>query len=141
MFSKRYEDRLSAWRDFRLSLEKSSDPLQDVIDLYAKAPMVSIATDPWDQKTWPQPWQLLQENEYCDFTTVLGMCFSLQLTDRFFGSKFEIHISTDYEKSESYYLLFVDNIIIGYKHDTYITLDKLPNSVISQRIYPMPELQ
>lgn len=141
MFNKRYEEQLSLWKDFRTSLDSSNDPLQDVIDFYELAPLVSIATDPWDKKTWPTPWQLLQENEYCDFTTVLGMCYSLQLTDRFSESNFEIHISTDHEKSETYYLLFVDDQVIGFNRDSYVNRGTLPNSLISQRVYVMPRLQ
>jgi hypothetical protein len=141
MFNKDYDERLACWREFRLTLETAKDPLQDVINFYKTVPLVSIATDPWDQKTWPTPWELIKENEYCDFVTVLGMCYSLQLTDRFKRSNFEIHISTDNEKSESYYLLFVDNFIIGYDRDVFVTRKDLPDSLISQRIYHMPDLQ
>lgn len=141
MFNKNYEERLSLWREFRTSLESSNDPLQEVINFYSLAPLVSIATDPWDQKTWPTPWELLKENEYCDFTTVLGMCYSLQLTDRFFGSNFEIHISTDHEKSETHYLLFVDGQVLGFNRDSYVNKATLPETLISQRVYTMPDLQ
>jgi len=140
MFNKKYEDQLSLWRDFRMQLESSPDPLQNVIDFYARAPLVSISTDPWDQKTWPNPWELLKMNEYCDFCIVLGMCYSLQLTERFLESKFEIHISTDHEKSKMYYLLFVDNNVLGFNHDVYVDRTTLPQSLVSQREYIMPAL-
>ena len=66
MFDKTYEDRMVSWVDFRRTLEQSKDPIQDVIDNYNTAPTVSIHTDAWDQKSWPDPWQLLQENQYCE---------------------------------------------------------------------------
>ena len=83
MFDKTYEDRLLAWSKFRQGLETSTDPIQDVIDNYNTAPTVSIHTDPWNQDSWPSPWQLILENQYCEFSRVLGMCYSLQLTERF----------------------------------------------------------
>jgi hypothetical protein len=141
MFNKNYEEQLSLWRDFRDSLETSENPLQDIIEFYKLAPLVSIATDPWDRKTWPNPWELLKENEYCDFTTVLGMCYSLQLTDRFSGSNFEIHISVDHKKSETHYLLYVDDQVLGFNRDAYVSRNTLPESLISQRVYGMPPLQ
>jgi len=138
MFDKTYEDRLGAWVAFRRSLEQSKDPIQDVIDCYNTAPTVSIHIDPWDQKSWPDPWQLIQENQYCDFARVLGMCYSLQLTDRFNGSNFEIHITTDYEESANYYILVVDNYAIGYYNNTCTSIDELPTTLVDQKIYSMP---
>ena len=76
-----YEQRLSEWSTFRDSLEASEDPLQDVINYYNKIPTVSIQTDPYTPSTWPSPWELINENMYCDFCRVLGMCYPLQLTD------------------------------------------------------------
>lgn len=140
MFDKTYEDRLLAWSKFRQSLESSLDPIQDVIDKYNTAPTVSIHTDPWDQSTWPDPWQLLIENQYCEFARVLGMCYSLQLTDCFNESKFEIHIAIDYKKSTSYYFLVVDKYVIGY-YNSYNDIEELPDSVVAQKIYNMPHRQ
>ena len=125
MFDKSYEDRLAVWREFREDLETTFDPLQKVIDFYNQAPRVSIHTDPWDENTWPSPWELINENQYCDFTRVLGMCYSLQLTERFKHSKFEIHIST--ENNLGYlYLLFIDNFVIGWDDNSYVKKDDLP---------------
>jgi len=64
---KKYEDRLASWSAFREVLETSKDPIQEAIDYYDSAPRVSINTDPWDQKTWPTPWELVSENQYCNF--------------------------------------------------------------------------
>jgi len=141
MFDKTYEDRLVAWVAFRHALEESKDPIQDVIDCYNTAPTVSIHTDAWDKKSWPDPWQLLQENQYCQFTRVLGMCYSLQLTDRFNGSSFQITINTDKQKSESYYILAVDKSAIGYYNSTYIPVDELPASLITEKKYLLPQRQ
>jgi len=55
MFDKTYEQRLVAWVAFRYSLERSKDPIQDVIDCYNTAPTVSIHTNAWDQKELARP--------------------------------------------------------------------------------------
>jgi hypothetical protein len=140
MFDNSFEDRLVAWRKFRDGLEISTTPLGDVVCLYSTAPLVSIHIDPWDQTTWPMPWQLLKENQYCDFCIVLGCCYSLQLTDRFKASSFEIHIGMDYANSQTYYLLFVDSNVIGYEPNTVTVKSKLPETLVPQRIYVMPSL-
>tara|TARA_Y100000389_G_C17441662_1_gene508960 strand:+ start:1211 stop:1633 length:423 start_codon:yes stop_codon:yes gene_type:complete len=140
MYNKKYEERLATWSEFRSSLEDSNTPFLDVVDFYASAPKTRYAVDPWGQSTWPDPWQLLEENLYCEFSVVLGMCFSLQLTDKFSGSNFEIHISTNNKKAETHYLLFVDDICVNYK-DGVISKENLPDALYSQSIYSMPVLQ
>lgn len=140
MFNKKYEQRLELWAKFRETLEDSQDPLVDTIDFYRQSPTVSIHTDPWNPESWPTPWELINENQYCEFTRVLGWCYSLQLTDRFNGSKFEIHIITDNCLSYKY-LLFVDDFVLGYKEGEVVHRNNLPKNLKSQQAYPMPALQ
>jgi hypothetical protein len=141
MFEKQYEARLAIWRDFRNSLEENDNPYQAVINFYSTAPMVNIHTDPWDPEMWPNPWELLLENEYDDFCRVLGMCYSLQLTERFKGDNFEIHISTDKENSLTCYLLFVNGIVLNWDDEEPVSVSELPDTLVSQMIYNMPSLQ
>lgn len=140
MFENTFEERLSSWRDFRETLEDHPDPIQAVIDYYNQIPLTSVHTDPWNNSAWPGPWELISENQYCEFSRVLGQCYSLQLTDRFKGSKFEIHIITDNGLSVLY-LLFVDNNVIGWDDKTYVNKDEIPDSYASQKVYVMPPLQ
>jgi hypothetical protein len=139
MFTKNFEQQLVAWKEFRDSLEDAEDPFQQVLEYYKQAPLTTISCDPWDKNTWANPWQLLDENDYCEFGIVLGMCYSLQLTDRFKGSNFEIHISTNKEKSETHYLLFVDDTCVNYK-DEVVSREELPDALQPQTVYHMPEL-
>lgn len=140
MFEKLYEHRLASWRAFRNRLELSNDPLQEVIDFYNNAPNVSVHTDPWDNSMWPGPWELINENQYCEFSRVLGQCYSLQLTERFKETNFEIHISTDNSLS-IVYLLYVGDLVIGWDDKTYVHKDKISTTFMSQKAYIMPSLQ
>ena len=137
MFKLNYEDRLQEWSKFRQTLETSEDPFRDVIDFYNKIPMVSIHTDPWSKDSWPDPWQLILENQYCAFCIVLGQCYSLQLTERFSSSDFEIHIAIDRKKSDTYYMLWVDGKVLGYIADDYVLQENLPNTIEIQKSYTM----
>ena len=136
MFSKTYDERLQCWSDFRNSLEESDDPFRQVIEFYKQAPSVSIHTDPFNEEAWPDPWQLLFENQYCDFTRVLGYGYSLQLTERFKGSSFEIHICTDNVLGYMY-LLFVDDFVLGYDDNKAVSKNELPNDLRSQHVFPL----
>jgi hypothetical protein len=137
MFNKKYEDRLVLWREFRDGLELSKDPIQEAINFYQHAPTSLLAADPYEKSTWPDPWQLLEENNYCSFVKILAICYTLQLTDKFSQSNFEIHITRDNEKSRTYYLLYVDDIVIGFNEDTYVYKTELPNTLYSEIIHTM----
>jgi len=141
MFNQKYEDRLQSWSAFRQSLEDSNDPLQDVVAKYGQAPTVSIHTDPYNKNIWPTPWQLIQENQYCEFCIVLGQCYSLQLTERFKEVDFEIHISIDKEKAIDFYLLHIQDRVIGYDKLRHISDYELPKTIETQIKYPMPKIQ
>lgn len=141
MFDKKYDDRLRAWSEFRNQLESSADPIQDTIDFYNRAPLVSIAVDPYDESTWLEPWDLLHENTYCDFAIILGIAYTLQLTTRFSEDSFEIHICTNHEKSEVKYLLYVNQKVIGYRRDHAVSVEELPQNLKIEKQYCLPPLQ
>lgn len=142
MFNKPYDTRLSLWREFRQSLETCDDPIQRAIDFYSDAPTVTLNADPWDKATWPDPWELLKLNEYCDFTRVMGIGYSLQLTERFSGNQFEIHIYTHNNKGYVFLLVIDNNHVIGWEKDMWTKLDELPiKDLRSQHIHSFPKHQ
>jgi hypothetical protein len=132
-----FEERMAQWADFRELLHDCSDPVQATIDEYEKAPRVSIHTDPYDRSTWPNPWELIQENQYCDFCKLLGICYTLQLSDCFSDEEFEIHIQRSDETGELYYLLFVGNRVVGYDGETHVANTELPPDLSVQHRYKM----
>ena len=97
--------------------------------------------DPWDSSTWLDPWELLHENLYCEYCILLGICYTLQLTDNLTYKTFEIHICIDRKFNDRHYLLKVDDRIIGYEQGTHIHIDELPSSLHSEVIYPMTEIE
>lgn len=140
MFEKSYEDRLVDWISFRNSLEISENPLEDVVDFYKKAPIVSFQVDPFDQSTWLTPWEILKENLYCDFVKILAICYTLQLTERFSQQEFEIHIALDDKRSSTNYLLFIGDTCIGYDNDQPIPTTDLPENLIFDTSHRMPAI-
>lgn len=141
MQDKKYEERLSEWSEFRKTLEDSQDPLQDVINFYNTIPLVSIHTDPYDKNTWPTAWELIHDNQYCEFCIVLGMYYSLQLTERFSGEKFEIHIGVDRDKTDYFYLLVVGDRVLGLNRTKHISKKQAFEYFISQQSYQMHNQQ
>ena len=141
MFDKKYQERLVIWREFRDTLEASANPIQDTIDFYNQAPSCLIAADPYTPSSWPNPWELLEENNYCSFVKILAICYTLQLTDVLSQASYEIHITRDNENSETYYLLYVDDIVIGFNGDTHVHRSKIPNTLRSELVHSLQPQQ
>lgn len=137
MFDKKDEDRLRAWVEFRKLLEESNDPIQDTITQYNNAPMVNIQVDPYDQDRWPTAWELLNDNQYCDFARLLGIFYTLNLTTKFSKAPAEIHISRNKENSEVLYLLYIGDSVIGYDFDKAVNATDLPQNLSTEITYTL----
>ena len=138
MFSEVFENRLVEWRSVRDSLETCNNPLQQVIEVYKKAPRIhNKDIDLWDQSTWLDPWQLINENGYTETCVLCGICYTLQLTERFSQSKFEIINSTNIETGETFQYLKVDNMVLQPMEGVVKNISECPSTWISQRIYDM----
>jgi len=141
MFSEVFETRLKEWRLLREKLEYSDKPFEDLLEAYNKAPRIhNKDITPWDQKSWRGPWHLIDENGYTDTCIICGLCYTLQLTERFSKSQFEIHISTNNKTQETFLLLAVDDVVIQPQESKVLTRAEVPSTWISQKIYPMQGL-
>jgi len=141
MFDLPYEKRLQAWREFRGYLETASDPIQDVINWSNQAQTKEPELYEWSEDLFPEPWELIGESKYSPLYKTLLICYTLQLTDRFCDTDFEIHISTDTEMpTEHLYLLRFNKQVIGYE-DHAILASELPNTIVSQRVYAITSQQ
>lgn len=129
----------SAWYKLRQDIEQSTNPLDLVVDFFDQLPKVKIYTDPYDQDTWPTPWELISENEYCPFNKILGICYTLQLTERFKNCQPKINVAIDTINKTVYYLLFIEDKVYGYD-EGWIAASKLPKSLKMQKNYTMRAL-
>lgn len=133
------QTRQSAWYQLRQNLETSEDPFSDVASFFLRLPRVKFYTDPYDSTTWPTPWELIDENEYCEFNLILGMCYTMQLTERFKDTRPTINLAIDNVNKTVYYLLYIDDKVYGYD-DSWIAASELPKSLKMQKIYTMKPL-
>ena len=76
-------DRILKWREWRNSLTLLSleDCLKEVAVAWAKAPIVNHYLIPDEISEWPDPWNLINDNIYCDLSITLGMFYTLALCD------------------------------------------------------------
>jgi hypothetical protein len=131
MFDLSPDERLTAWADLRHDLDTSKNPLEQLIEFWDHPPYVPYNrnVDPYNQRSWPTPWEIVIENKYDDFTKVLMMAWTLKLTDKFKDSKIEIKTYADIEKNRQYNLLYVDDsVVINYVDNCLSVVDDIPDS-------------
>lgn len=111
MFTLSTEDRLSSWADHRMLLESSSDPLIDTFSFWKSAPFIPYNRniDPYNQRDWPTPWEIIAENKYDDFTRSLMIAYSIKYTQRFKNTVIEVHTLVDSTRSICYNVVCIDN--------------------------------
>lgn len=140
MFEKKYEDRLKVWHDFRESLSNSRDPIQDTINFWNRAPLVSRNIDPYDPETWPDPWEMIEENSYCEYTKILAMAYTLKLSKTFENWQPTFKIGLDKQKSRLYYMLEVNDKVLGFYQGKSVHIKELPDDIHIQKIIRLSEL-
>jgi hypothetical protein len=84
MWPATFDARLASWTQLRdqcqtLSLE---DALTAVNTWWFNSPWRPYYLHWDDLKTWPDPWQLLSDNVYCDLARGLGILYTISLLDR-----------------------------------------------------------
>ena len=115
-------ERLRYWHDFRkkISTLPIEDAIQETHHLWCFAPYVThyLTTD--QIATWPNPWELVNDNYYCDLAKALAMTYTLYLTDHHIESTIEIYM--DKSSKHQYNLVFIEGgkYVLNYLHDEII---------------------
>ena len=113
MFDLDVEQRLSAWAQHRLSLEnlKDLEVMRQVWEFWKLAPFIPYnrKVDPFYQRGWPSPWEIIVENKYDDFTKALMIGCTLKLTSNFKNSSIEIKTLIDKQKGVPYNIVCIDS--------------------------------
>lgn len=81
IFQSDYETRLKDWHNLKKSVaDKDLRNKSILIDnWWQKAPLVTHYLHTKDLNNWPNPWELLVENTYCEVARALGMCYTLYM--------------------------------------------------------------
>jgi hypothetical protein len=128
MWKLKADDRLDRWKSFRQRLGEL--PLEQALvecqDFWQSAPFTPYYLDYHDLDKWPDPWQLVYENWYCDIAKALGIVYTLHLCRHGEQLKLAIHIYQDIETKGQYNLVWID--------DGKYVLNFNPNEIVNRNI-------
>lgn len=124
VFQTTFDLRLQSWFELRQSLinETIQEKCIKVDTYWQNAPLVNHYLHPHDIDNWPNPWELLSENTYCEVARALGICYTLLLLGVI---DLELVLAKN-DANEDTVLVLVDNA-------KYI-LNYWPNTVISNKL-------
>lgn len=76
-----FEERLLSWVDCRRAAQTQhiETALLTVNDWWFRLPWHAYYLHWDDQDAWPDPWQILHDNIYCDLARGLGICYTLAM--------------------------------------------------------------
>ena len=84
MWPKTFDQRLKSWNQMRT--EAQILPLDSALGTinawWFESPWQPYYLHWDDQPKWPDPWQLLSDNVYCDLARALGILYTISLLDR-----------------------------------------------------------
>ena len=84
MWPKTFDQRLNDWYNLRnfAKTQPVEEALSTITGWWSLAPWQPYYLHWDDQLTWPDPWQLLNDNVYCDLAKALGILYTITLLDR-----------------------------------------------------------
>jgi hypothetical protein len=79
-----FAQRLESWNNLRESCQPlpPEQALKDINTWWFEVPWRPYYLHWDDQPNWPDPWQLLSDNHYCDLARALGILYTITLLDR-----------------------------------------------------------
>jgi hypothetical protein len=121
VFLSDYYTRLRVWHELRASLQDTDlkTICIEVDKFWQWAPMSAHYLHIADVEDWPDPWNLLNDNDYCVYARALGMVYTLMLL----GIKsIDIVEAIDYNR---------ENVVLVLVDDAKYVINYWPNSVLN----------
>jgi hypothetical protein len=119
MWPDRFDNRLKQWSYLRQQAQQNDleQALKDINLWWAQCPWTSFYLHPDDIENWPDPWQLLSDNIYCDLARALGIVYTIKLLGRN-----DIHDIELVQTDEYYNLVYIckRKYILNYSDDVVL---------------------
>lgn len=125
IFQCSYDLRLQKWYELRTKLESHDLETMcvEVDNWWQKAPLVNHYLHPDFSSFWPDPWELINENTYCNFARGLGMVYTLHLLGI---HDVELVEAKDYNN---------EDVVLVLVEDAKYILNYWPNTVLNNSLH------
>jgi len=128
MWPATFDNRLHAWVNLRNRCQSldTETALTAINQWWFNAPWVPYHLHWDDQATWPDPWQLLSDNIYCELARGLGILYTINLLDRADMADAELVLADDGTNlvlvaKEKYILNWDKDLNVNNRHTVKVT--------------------
>ena len=124
-----FEPRLASWNQLRTQVKHLpvDVALETINAWWFRAPWTAYHLHWDDQTEWPDPWQLLSDNTFCEVARGLGILYTIALLEREDIASAELVLTKDARKlvlvDKSKYILNWDNSLV-LNTESEITVNK-----------------
>lgn len=103
--------RLSKWQDFRHSIDDLplETALEKVSDLWSSTPCMPYYLDHTNIGNWPDPWELITENYYCDIARCLGIVYTIYFSRHRDEIEPEVRVYQDADSRHLYTVVWLND--------------------------------
>lgn len=108
MFKLSTSERLARWKSFRKELDTLDffSALERTNQFWESCPFCPFYLFADDPTNWPDPWQLIEENFYCDLAKCLGIIYTLHLSTHKNQLEPELRIYFDPKSKYTYHIAY-----------------------------------
>ena len=128
MWPATFDNRLHAWINLRNRCQSldAETALTAINQWWFNTPWVPYHLHWDDQATWPDPWQLLSDNIYCELARGLGILYTINLLDRADMADAELVLADDGTNlvlvaKEKYILNWDKDLNVNNRHTVKVT--------------------
>lgn len=134
-------DRILAWREWRLTLDDMSfeNALTETATAWSRVPLVNHYLSVDEPDEWPNPWELINENHYCDLAVCLGMFYTIALS-KHKTPTLTMNLYRDIEASTWMHLCQMEEgkYVLNWKHGGIVNNSTLQNT--ARLVYQYKEI-
>jgi hypothetical protein len=145
MWKLKSNDSITRWRDFRKSLDLLSldQAIQSTNDFWRDCPYCPYYLDYAKPSEWPDPWQLISENYYCDIAKTLGIVYTIYFTHHGKRLDPEIRVYNEPTTNYMYNLAFLaqGKYVLNFKDNKIVNNEQIEKSLVLQHTYTAKELK
>ena len=144
MWKQSVETRLQKWKRFRVnqSTKSLAIAIQETCDLWATTPFTPFFLDPAQPSSWPDPWTLISDNYYCDLARVLGIVYTLMLSDHATNLVPEIRVYTAPNTQYNYIVAWFNDgeYIVNVQDHEVLNLEQFDKNLVLKFKYGLDVL-
>lgn len=137
MWPQTFADRLQSWNQLRSRCATADCNLAiELIDAWwRRSPWCPYHLHWDDRSDWPDPWQLLDDNVFCDLARGLGMLYTITLVDR---ADLQDSVLTDY-RGDNLVLINSGKYILNWSGTGSVNIN--PDSCNTKRFVTQQQLK